>query len=157
MSRFLLAVALVFLIQSAPRETSAQGRSENNYLIGGRATSVTFVDANSIKIEGNKRTYWSTIHFRETTETGMSYAKSLNIADCANEMTATLYGAFYNESGSLIAGAPPKDLTEKPVIPGSVGDKIFQFVCASPAERLNMNVNKVDDTLKAAARWFEGR
>jgi hypothetical protein len=152
--RLVMTIILAMLIQAAPRETFAQIRSVDQYLIGGDSTFVIFVDAESIKIEGSTRQYWRTMHWREPTKIGVSYAKSLMNVDCARDTTAIFYGAYYDKLGSVITSGSP-DKSESPVIPGTIGDKEFQFVCASTTERLNMDVYKMEDTLEAAANWFE--
>jgi hypothetical protein len=152
-SRFLIAIVLALLIQSAPRDTSAQGRSVNYYLISGTKTFVLFVDVESIKVEGNIRNYWLVSHWSKPTENGFSRSRVFYSADCFNEMNTALYGVFYDKLGNVVS----TETTNKPkerVIPETLGDHVFQFVCASPAERSNMDVTKVENTEEAAEMWF---
>ncbi len=153
MARFLIAIVLALLTQSAPNDASAQGRSVDYYLINGTKTVVVFVDVGSIKVEGNIRNYWLVSNWSKPTENGFSHSRVFYSADCFNEMNTALYGVFYDKLGNVVSS----ETTNKPrerVIPETLGDNIFQFVCASPAERSKMDVRKVEDTDEAAEIWF---
>jgi hypothetical protein len=152
-ARFLIAIVLALLIQSAPRDTLAQGRSVDYYLISGTKTFVVFVDVRSINVEGKVRNYWLVSNWSRPTENGFSRSRVFYSADCFNETNTALYGIFYDKLGNVVAS----ETTNKPkerVIPETLGDAIFQFVCASPAERSKMDVYKVEDTDEAAELWF---
>jgi len=151
--RFLIAIILALLIQSAPRDASAQGRSVDYYLTGGSELSVEFVDVKSIKIEGNIRKYWVESHKVKPTEYGVSFSKSFYTADCVNETNAMIYAAYYDALSNYLFGGESNQPKSR-VVPGTVGDSTFQFVCASPAERLQMDARRVDNTFDAAANWF---
>lgn len=153
MARFLIAIVLILLTQSVPRDTLAQGRSTNYYLTGGSETSVDFVDVESIKVVGNIRTYWETSHRAKPSEEGLYFSRSFVSADCVNETTTNLYVVYYNILGNVISSGEAVQ-TKRRVIPETVGDVTFQFVCASPAERLKMGALKVDNVFEAAAIWF---
>ncbi len=153
MARSIAFFALALLTQSAPTESLAQGRALDYYIVSGDDSTVTFVDANSIKIDGNERSYWSVIYYSKPTTLRVSYVRSLEVADCAKETYYPVHRVFYDISDSVVS-TTGRSQEPKPVVPETLMDETFQFVCASAAERLKTDRPKADGTREDALLWF---
>jgi hypothetical protein len=144
-----MTILLAAFIQSAPRDTSAQIRNEEYWFVSDSEKAVYFIDIGTIKNVGTNREYWLRYILSVTDKYGAVYGMQKISSDCESETNLTMYQVSYNASGQIIRSADPKEYP-KPVIPGSVNERIHHFACISPDERLKAGYFKVGSKDQAA-------
>lgn len=100
-----------------------------------------FIDADTIReTETNKKTVWQATWYERPQATQESYTKFLYSYDCSNQSAALLSWVDYDRDGDVLNSKSysPYTLTYEPVVPDTVGDSYFQFVCSGNREHLNI-------------------
>ena len=97
--------------------------------------AIVSVDVSTIKRTNNKIKYWATISFKNplNLKNGEAYRsiKSLEQVDCDAETKDAKYVVFYsgvNGEGDSVYSKEDA-AKEEPVIPGTIGESVFTFVC----------------------------
>lgn len=125
------AIATIFLTLHSLTAQAAQWVT-----VGGGSDSYHAVDIDSIKGEGNVRTYWSNLTYVE--EQQRSYkkfqsVKSLNYVDCATQQIGVLRIIYYSPTGGVVDTidesyrSVPSRLST--VVPDSIGESELKYVC----------------------------
>lgn len=121
-------------------EAAAQQQSEFWYIgmssgSGGRADTVTFIDATRIQTTGATRRAWLEGHFapHHVERTGVTHLRALWEFDCDGRRQRTLQGTAYyadaNEAPTTEAG----DLRWEYAVPDTAGEWSLDFVCGDRA------------------------
>lgn len=122
------------------------------------------VDIDSIKGEGNTRTFWSEVVRNQESSSSSSYVslnrekyksvKSLNFVDCSQNKIGVLRMVGYDRNGSLIDDYDISHLAVPPnlqsTIPDSVGELKLVYVCGlrTSNERRSSNTRLSSSTPK---------
>jgi len=125
------AIATIFLTLHSFTVQAAQWVN-----VGGGSNSYNAVDIDSIKGEGNVRTYWSNLTYAE--EQQLSYkrfqsVKNLNYVNCDTQQLGTLRSIFYSSTGEAVGSfdesyrSVPSRLST--VVPDTVGETQLKYVC----------------------------
>jgi hypothetical protein len=110
-------------------------------LVGNNRTHQVYIDVDSIKGEGNTRTFWDRdISSEEVYPSGYlrssrpySSATSLVFVDCSSNKLGLLEGIYYDRNGEVIGSfddsslGTPQQLVN--VVPDSVGEAELNYVC----------------------------
>jgi hypothetical protein len=95
------------------------------------------IDVDSIKGSGYTRTFWSKTEYYEDRSLGFNRYRSttsLSYVNCRNETLGFIRTVFYDRDGQVVdeldlSNTPP-ELLAKGVVPDSVGEQIFRYVCS---------------------------
>lgn len=95
-----------------------------------------FVDVDSIKGEGETRTFWSkTFYAQDRYQNGYYFRSitSLLYVECRNEKMGTIRSVFYNNDGMVVRSFDNDNFAvvdAQEVVPDSVGELQLRYVCS---------------------------
>ena len=125
------AIATIFLTLHSFTAQAAQWVN-----IGDGSDSYHAVDIDSIKGEGNVRTYWSNLTYVEEQQRiykKFQSIKSLNYVDCTTQQIGILSIIYYSATGEVVNSSDesyrsvPSRLSR--IVPDSVGESGLKYVC----------------------------
>lgn len=107
---------------------ASSATAETLRLVSVTESIVVAVDTDSLRFNGDRRTFWMTMITVEQRAANIAYKKVRYETDCARETVTILAVAAYNSDGQSIESNFTRQSTD-PVIPGTVGDDIFRAAC----------------------------
>lgn len=103
--------------------------------VAGNDTADMYVETDSIKRIVNKVTYWEMIDYKSIKIAGGRSYRSLKMkieTKCDTEESRTIYYTAYSENtglGYVISSFPDSNLIYTPIVPDSIENTVFKFVC----------------------------
>ena len=101
--------------------------------VGSDDTAHFAVDIGTIRVEGDRRTFWHVTAYQEAQEfegQGHDYSVNQAIITCQNSAISSMALTYYNLSASSPIFSETYDAPDfNPIIPDTVGYALWEFVC----------------------------
>ncbi len=123
----LLALGCFSLLADSPALAASWAR-----LSGSTTGDQIWADVTSISEEGGIRTAWIRTVYQRPNREGATSDMSRFHYDCGNRETALLDVIYYGVRGRVVSSSQVRSLNWRPVVPESVGEGDFNFVCTYP-------------------------
>ena len=93
------------------------------------ATQVFAVDALTLRIEGDRRTFWRRISHLSPMPNGATASFFSVVIDCRARTQTVLAALQHDRGGNVIQEVTYPDPRSDPVAPDSVGEQLLEMVC----------------------------
>ena len=121
------------------------------YRVGGNDKTMTYVDADSIKADGDKKTAWVWSVYAAPINDTVYSARVKTEYDCTDSYLRTLEYSYFGEGGAYISTEPSDSADQRQYPPaGSINEAAMAFVCQRQVG------DAVSDPLADAAGEFGG-
>jgi hypothetical protein len=96
------------------------------------ATQAFAVDVLSLRIEGDRRTFWRRISHLSPLPNGAAASFFNVVIDCRARTSTILAALQRDQGGNIIQEATYPDPRSEPVAPYSLGEELLESVCVPP-------------------------
>jgi len=109
--------------------SAGAAHAEDWVFVAGGHEAIVAVDRDTIRTNGNLKTYWSAWVKREATD-GVGYILVRQEVDCDRDLVTQIAGRTYSEAGQMLLNSNTRLDTES-ITPGTVDADMAAKVCAN--------------------------
>ena len=120
-----------FVLAASTLAITSTATSENWIYLGPDSNGSDYsIDQDSISSEDGRIEFWSKIDASSDSTVKYREKKTLARIDCKKKRLGTIYSVIYYPNGSSESYGPFDYATLSPIVPGSMGEWMEEFVCS---------------------------